>query len=419
MKIVTRLPNLFDQYSVPENRVTNALLQTLVSSEQLLLRFLERFLPHDLWNGFRQVEVHAQTQPQRTGQKAGGSRSVAVPDGWFIFGSGSGEPERLVLLEVKIERGKASGEQLDRHVQQARRRTGCNAILGLLLTPDDKDPLPALPRTSQAWTWVSWRDVHRFLRPFRTNLRPGSAAQNLAHSLAEFLEMNEIVGFAGIDFADGYDVATARSVLKALRAEIAGDVARVYPGLTKSKGTVMDPWDVFAPADAGNFTDSIHLVLGLDQHRVDIRITLPNHCGPGWRRLRALLSSDKEMGHLKKLMSEARQRLPNLALLVTQRHFVARRFDYEDGRFELDLDTTDFARLQDGKTLVKPNPKLFDLFVAALRTCAGNRSINAEFNLNTRFWYKTTPEVRTEEFRHTVVDALAAFRELYDFLTKP
>jgi hypothetical protein len=172
MKIVSKLPNLFDQYSVPENRVTNALLQTLASSDRLLVSFLRQFLPPDSWGGFRQVEVHAQTQPEGKAEFVL-AQSKGIPDGWFVFG---------------------------------------------------------------------------------------------------------------------------------------------------------------------------------------------------------------------------------------------------DGSLEHQLDTTGFARLRKGRTLVKPNPELFDLFVAALRTCAGNRRINAEFNLITRFWYRSTPEARTEEFRHTMVDALAAFSGLYGFL---
>jgi hypothetical protein len=38
------LPNIFNQYSVDENRVTNALLQTLASSPSLSRSFLKEFL---------------------------------------------------------------------------------------------------------------------------------------------------------------------------------------------------------------------------------------------------------------------------------------------------------------------------------------------------------------------------------------
>ncbi|MFH1529512.1 MAG: hypothetical protein ABIK09_02130, partial [Pseudomonadota bacterium] len=112
MRIDSQLQNLFDQYTVEENRVTNALLQVLVSSPVLVRRFLERFCPSISLKGITTVSIWTQRKPGE-GADAGGDARDTVPDGWFILQDAEDNVLRVVALEVKIVEGTADRKQLE------------------------------------------------------------------------------------------------------------------------------------------------------------------------------------------------------------------------------------------------------------------------------------------------------------------
>jgi hypothetical protein len=110
-KLRAQIPNLFDQYAQPENRLTNALLQTLASSRRLAAAFLKDFIgircsPHE------SIEITSQKRPggvRDNGQSAKrGSDPETIPDGWIV----SEKSGWAVVMESKIVEGAVRFDQL-------------------------------------------------------------------------------------------------------------------------------------------------------------------------------------------------------------------------------------------------------------------------------------------------------------------
>ncbi|MFC2165388.1 hypothetical protein ACFLT2_10395 [Acidobacteriota bacterium] len=410
------LPNLFDQYVVEENRVTNALLQTLAASSRMTEGFLSKFIPEISPRGVVTIELSEQGIPRDSRPDAPKLQEAkeSVPDGCFILRRQDNFVSCVVVIESKIKKGSAKKHQLRRHLLKARRRFQIDDIWALLITPDNEDPFPDWSPDEGSYKWISWRNIYGFSNK---EIRQGteSAARILIENLKEYIEMKELAGFQGIDFSEGYETDKARRILGTLMQDIKDDVLKTYPDLGKQKGNISDPWDVFAPADNRNFTEGIHFTLGITEKNLDVLLTVPNRCLSGWARLKYVM--DVEQTKLESILSALRQKLPNLILQFQQRHFKARRFGFMDGLILVDLDTTKFAREKRGHTKVKQNPQLFEVFVSTIREAPN--TINKEVNFITKFFYNDPDHklaIKQTEFSKTVITALAAFKPLYDYL---
>lgn len=414
----TRLPNLFDQYTQPENRVTNSLLQTLAASPRLTRQFLAEFVPGVEIAGEASLLISSQRTPEIERKEVAekSEKNPTIPDGWIVSRLSDEETETVVVVETKIVEKSSKTElrnQLTGHLEKGAlfepRR-----LHALLITPDHEDPLPGWKAPVGKYCWRSWRDVYRFARGQRGEFQRGSATRLLLENLKEYLEMNDIVGFTGIDFSDGYEELKARKILKNLMNEIRPEVLKVYPHLSKRKGNIKDPWDVFAPDDVDQFTKANHLVVSIDPRCLAVLLTVPNNNAWGWRRLKQVVADPDRQDQLMGILARTREMLPNLRVKLAQRHFVAQRFAYDDASIEVDLDTTDFARAPDLDTRVKPNPTMFDLLLAALRTTPAN--VNREVNFIAEYHYRDYPLTAEEGFRDEVLFALVTFQELLEFL---
>jgi hypothetical protein len=418
MKIDSQLPNLFDQYDVEENRVTNALLQTLASSPSLTKAFLKRFISRNITRDVNSVAIWTQRAPKdkKTDKEVQDKRD-RVPDGWFMLQRKDGTLSSVVVLESKIYKKHTNIKQLRGHLRKANRYEG-DRIWALLVTPDSRKPFPKWEPENGVYVWCNWREVHSFVRTQMEKFEKGSLQLRLLRDLKGFIEMKEIGGFEGIDFSEGYDPLRARKILKKLIAEIDSeidsDVRKKYPKLTEHKGNVQDPWDVFAPDVKGGFTHANHFALAIRESYFDIMLTLPNNFAKGWQRLRQILTTPKLMHRFRLILSHLRQKLPNLRVVFAHRHFNGYNIAFYDCRIDVDLDTTNFARKADGDTMVKRNPKFFDSFLSAVLDTPA--SVNRELNVRAKFYYDELPEAQNAKFKHTVINALAAFKPLYEFL---
>jgi len=413
------LPNLFDQYDTEENRVTNALFQTLAISSKLAERFLKQFIPGISTRDIISLELSEQGVPQRPNihRLDLPRKNESVPDGWFILRGQDNNVVDIVVVESKITKGSANKRQLLRHLAKARRRYQPDKeVFALLITPDDSDPFPMWSPDEGLYTWANWREIHAYADEGK-KLTKDSTIQIIIKNFMEYIEMKELAGFQGIDFSEGYNHEKAKRILRTLMQDIKVDVLKLYPNLTKQKGNISDPWDVFAPGDKRKFNEGIHITLGVNEKYLDLLITVPNNCIPGWHRLKQIFSKERE--DLEIILSEIRPKLPNLILLFQQRHFIAQRFAFFDGLIQVDIDTTEFGIKNRANTKVKKNPDLFEFFVSAIKEAPS--PINKEVNFIAKFYYndKEYKEViKKAEFRETVIAALNAFKPLYDLLTK-
>jgi hypothetical protein len=115
--ITAELPNLFDQYSQYENRVTNALLQSLASSTSLLQSFLRVFVGIPFRPRKDRIAITTEERPygrgdRQVGEKAPGERN-SIPDGWIVCDQG----DWAVAIESKVQLRSLRREQLQGHLR--------------------------------------------------------------------------------------------------------------------------------------------------------------------------------------------------------------------------------------------------------------------------------------------------------------
>ncbi len=413
------LPNLFDQYEVEENRLTNALLQTLAISSRIVDRFLNHFIPHISIKEIASIGLSEQRIPKKNGKDAPVAQETreSVPDGWLILRRKDDSVAHVIVIESKVKEKSANQGQLLRHLVKARRKfQPYKDVLVLLITPDKNNPFPGWRPEEGFYMWTNWREIYAFVNKGR-KLRTDSAARLLLKNFEEFIEMKELAGFQGIDFSEGYDKEKARRILRSLMQEIEPEFLIPYPNLKKHKGNVSEPWDVFVPEEVKKFNQGIHFTLGIYEKQLDVLLTVPNNCLTAWKRLMSIIQIERPK--LEHILSELRRKLPNLILIFQQRHFIAQRIEFVDGLVQVDMDTTEFGREERGRTQVRKNRQLFELFVSAVKDAPV--SVNREVNFITKFYYNDPNyknQLKHAEFGKTLISALAAFKPLYDYLTE-
>ena len=111
MQIHSNLNNIFDQYHVEENRITNALLQTLARNRELLKVFLQRYFGISPKRNSK-VVISCQKEPFSTGDQAENQVEIqSVPDGWIII-----DETTAIVFETKIAPNSIRRDQTKSHI---------------------------------------------------------------------------------------------------------------------------------------------------------------------------------------------------------------------------------------------------------------------------------------------------------------
>lgn len=411
--LVPELPNLFDQYSQYENRVTNALLQTFASSHRLTRTFLAdcvgmRCRAHDV------LEMSTQKRPGGKGDRGegeGASRQdegKTVPDGWIV----NDRAGWVVVIESKIAVRAVRADQLLGHLRAAR---GYGERHLLVLTPDRQEPpeIHTLRRRFPHLRWLPWTVVHGWIVRQARRERRGSATRLLLRNLKEYLEMDErLSDFQGIDFSEGYDLRRAKAILKILMDALRPDVQRLYPKLTGGRGNLFASrgamWDCFGVVP--KFTGDLHLTLSIGPQEFQVGLVVPNAARARWTHLRKVVSDATQQARLKAALKQVHQSVPELWLRLDQRHFLNRREQIFDATCEFKLDTATFVR---PKGNVKPFPLWFEMAREAIIT---KRGINLQIGFWARFPYAQVRGTQSAAFKDTILDTLKQFRPLYQML---
>lgn len=275
----SRLPNIFHQYVVDENRVTNALLQTLASSRSLTRLFLKQFLNLRVHTRRAAIVISAQKRPKAQGDRNDTARAEkerdTVPDGW-IYCEDEGW---TVALESKIRPNSVRLDQIYGHLKGLGSK---NRVFLLVLTPDKTKPEQLIKmRIKNALViWHPWQKVHQWAASnqyiHNTELTTGF----LTRGLKEFLEMYEDLSeFQGIDFSEGFDPQRAKLLLRSLMDKIHDEVLTVYPKLKGRRQKIpvsrSGVWDCFGAKQ--NFTSDLHFTVGMNiENGTTISLTVPN-----------------------------------------------------------------------------------------------------------------------------------------------
>jgi len=405
----SRLHNIFDQYSVEENRITNAFLQTLAHDETLLKTFLVKYLGVRI-NNNSSIFISAQKRPFDIGDIEEQTDEVeGIPDGWIII-----DDDKAIVFEAKIAKNAIRNDQLSGHTRKLR---GYTEKYLCVITPDEESPVENIQISGVSKpVWVSWRQIYQLVN--NQKKRTSAVAHYLRKELKEFLAMKEdLIGFQGINYsADSFNRREAIVILKSLIKEIKPSILEVYPKLQherKSYSQDIHAYTVFhrstwsfLAADE-NFTRDIHLTFWLTETHMGMGVTVPNNAQKGWRRLKKIFKKDDLFDSFVDKLFELRRVLPNLYLEFVHRHYLRQRDGIIDGIMEMDLDTVK------GSKKVKANER----WLAVLRELIKyKKDYNGQFMLRARFFYNDYPEIKTHAFKNTVIKTANSFKDIYDCL---
>jgi len=417
------LPNLFESYSQPENKLTLALLQTLAADDRLARRFLKWAVP-GLPAPRGKVYLYSQRKPAvgrgfRTGDP---ELDPAIPDGWFAT------DDLLVAVEVKKDPGVLRADQLKGHLKALMRREATQKGL-LVLTPDHGEPSEVVTFKGlegaggiPVW-WRGWAEVHRWACveiDARGGERPGLGVF-LLRRFREYMEMSEVSGFAGVVFDEGYDYRRAKAILKALRQELVPEVERLYPDLQCGRGHITDDglvWDVFGRRD--QFTKDPHFTLVVDDGGVLLALTVPDKATQAWRVLSHLASRPRTLERavwefLGIALRGKEEHRPVISVEVKQRHWKGRSGpSFEDAKLISRLDIARFCPSKLRAKGVKEKDSWWQNLLTLLS--GGKGTANWEFQIQN--YFGIDQEVtKTRHLKAELVRIFGAFKPLYELVS--
>ncbi|MFA7677555.1 MAG: hypothetical protein WCY34_05230 [Candidatus Omnitrophota bacterium] len=409
MKIESHLNNIFDQYDLEENRVTNAFLQTLAKNSDILKRFLNRYLNIHIGKTAN-IKISAQKEPFSLGDIQGDREKIeGIPDGWIVVNE-----DIAIVFEVKIGRNAVRRNQLLAH---AKRIKGYEHKYLCVITPDDESPIGSIDMPNVNIAWIPWRAIYELT----TSGAESNGIQGYFRmQLKEYLAMKEdLVGFQGIDYPSGaFNSREAKVIIKNLIKEIKPDILQFYPKLRyerKSYSQDVHAYTVyhrtmwsFLGADE-NFTKDIHLTFWLAETHMGMGLTIPNNAGARWMNLRKIFKQDDSFNAFVDKLFVLRKKVPNVYLEFVHRHYLRQRDGIIDGLTEMDLDTVK------GSQRIKQNSKWLQMMRELV---ANKRGFNGQFMIRTRYFYKDHPSIKKPEFKKTILDTARSFHEIYNILTR-
>lgn len=409
MKIESRLNNIFDQYDLEENRVTNAFLQALAKNSVLLKKFLNKYFSINLSKNAN-IVISAQKVPFALGDTEEDREKIeGIPDGWIVI-----DEKIAIIFESKIVRDAIRHKQLLAHVKRIK---GYDQKYLCVVTPDEESPVAETKIPGVNVKWIPWRKIYELIA---NETEDHGIPGYLRTQLKEYLAMKEdLVGFQGIDYPFGsFNPREAKVIIKNLIKEIKPDILRIYPRLRferKSYSQDVHAYTVyhrstwsFLGADE-NFTKDIHLTFWLAETHMGMGLTIPNNAGKRWRRLKKIFNKDDSFNLFVDKLFKLRKEVPNLYLEFVHRHYLRQRNGVIDGITEMDLDT-----VKGGKK-IKQNP----IWLSIMRELVANkRDFNGQLMVRTRFFHKDYPEMKKAEFKKTILETARSFQKIYKILTK-
>ncbi len=408
------LRNIFDQYQVPENRVTNALLQTLQRDRRLLDAFIKKVIGRTVAKN-EDIVFEAFKKPGADGDlKSSDEQTQSIPDGLIKIGENI-----AVAIESKIVKNAIRPEQLRSHLREV---ASYNEKYLCVITPDDSSPIEELKARGEIGVnsiWLSWREIYEMLGDYKS---PKNAEEFLQSQLKEFLYMqNDLIGFCGIKkWEEGYDLEQANNIVRNLIRAIKPKLQEIYQGFIYEKPKYKkqkNPYEIYADAAWGylapqeDFTKDLHFTFSLSETNLFIGLTIPHSARQRWRRLKQICQDDNLFREFESQLFELRSMLPNVYLEFLQRHYVGRKDGVIDGMIEMNLDTIN----GNPEKNVKENKALWEGLRSAI---ARKKDYNGQLMIRTRYFFKDHPEMEDENFKDEIIRATSSFKPLYEFLTE-
>lgn len=403
MKIINNLNNIFDQYDVEENRVTNAFLQTLSNSEDLLKKFLVYF--EVSVRGNSEIIISSQKRPFSIGDELGAKEIDSIPDGWIII-----DETIAIVFEAKVGSNAIKKTQLCSHLRKIK---GYEQKFLCVITPDEQSPVDFI-LDGVPVKWFSWRAIYELIISCYDN--NDKIGNYLITKLKEFLLMKEdLVGFQGVNYTDDvYNSHEAKNILKSLMKEIKPDMQKSYPLLSNTRKLVTaDADSVWSSLGVeGDFTQDIHITMWFHRTHLGVGMTIPNNASKRWKRLRNIFRDDALFEEFTGKIFALREKTPHLYFEFVQRHYFQRRKEISDGTLEVDVDTIKVFN----KTKVKLNPVWLQVLRDIVRN-NDNYDYNGQLMIRTKFFYNDHSEIKKASFKDEIIKTINHFSDIYQFLS--
>lgn len=408
--------NVFDQFSLTENRVTHALITALNEDRKLLDLFLRGLLRIRPPCNASELKVCEQTYPDQEELTVPDPDRRGLPDGWIYHDDGWS-----ILIESKVT-APFERDQISRHLSTAKRwfktTTAVAITAHAIAAPPDKVKT------------LEWSDVYLWLREHDRH-------HKWARRLAEFLEIVEaqmtedqrlskgtLTTFRGINFDRDrpYTHLEAKRLLKMAMSSLR-DNDKLLRALgvdphTPSRGSITGGdlvWDVLVLGGGSasrDFTVAPHLTLSIGRYYVDALVTIPNAVSNKVRKKITEIGEDGLLRIMSRIVSNIRSTASAKGAKPIfrghQRHFHARRKGISDALIEFNMDT---ALRSTGPTKMQ---RLW--FSAAYGAFIDKGTTNYEIQLGARFSYEDCEGIRKPEALKLIADTWLACKPFVDLI---
>ncbi len=409
----SKLRNLFDQYHQPENQVTNALLQTLETSDELKKRFFEKFVRIPLKRNSK-ITLQCQKIPGEDENKP--TTSGSVPDGLIT----DAENSIAVAIESKIGQDAINEKQLIKHLQGIKEyKTHCL----LVITPDAEQPkkLDGSNLDKEKIVWHSWQEIYEWVKQEIQNFsqdgkNSDTATKYLLKNLGGFMSDKGLTRFDG--FRDFEDDKKTKEDFKVLCDEITGYVQGEYSNLGHNPKSTRNPkknslWTVIGEE---NHVTAPHFTLGLNKakERFVIALYIPHRATKYWTRLERIFTQDEERLKFIELLKKLRKQVSLVELELIHRHAEVGQKLLSDGELNFDIDTaiTDSTRHHSFKKF----PHWFFVMEELIKNKSKSEA-NIQFGVCVcyRFDESNKELLAKKGFMEEVKNVMKNFKEMYEF----
>ncbi|MFH1933359.1 MAG: PD-(D/E)XK nuclease family protein [Pseudomonadota bacterium] len=370
-----RLRNLFDRYSQQENHLTHSLLLVLNQNRHLLDKILK-----EIGVNLSKKQVNLLTQVAQAAQD-----KTSVPDGYIYT-----EDYRFCIgIETKIYANTLKLGQLRGHLEQLSQYE--RSIL-LVLTPDESEPavVRKLKESHNNLHFLSWMDLLTRMSEIGPDKGKNDVGLYLFHEFMAYVERSyHMTPFTGFNFRDGYDTGLAVHYIKKISEIITPYIRQLYPDLKKTRPMINaphgNPWQSWYPTE--NVQDSVHLTLSITPVYLNAFLVLGNGCRYGWKKLRAILQSERKnfraclLGLLK-----SKQVVGEALIIFQQRHFEHRTLGIRDAVVTLN------AAMLLGKGKAKENTMWWELME---NLAATKNKYNYQMSIGYEMNYESLGDLKT------------------------
>ncbi|WP_432799917.1 hypothetical protein [Poriferisphaera sp. WC338] len=417
--------NIFDQYDQPENKITHALMASIESDRDLLLKPFLNFMKIKPSQQLHSLHLDEQCVPGEMGlvdqDDEKESERRGLPDGCIYDKNGW-----AVLFEVKVQ-APVVVDQLVRHRNTAKKYgyEDTDVIVISVDKPGCKLPLWA--------RWVAWQEIYQWFCQYRLK-------SVWANRFVQYLEIFEskmiardyevrgtMTIFSGFHFNDDqpYTYFQGKRLIKLLRQRLltnkklvsALDLdmhSRGRAAITRNlDGGVWDIMTTNKAANEANHTGFPHATLDLDTVEVSPAITLPNALKGGIKTKLKTIGPEgfqniveqvhKNMMPLYKQMKGMRPIIYILQRRYKSQRSIARR----DGCIEVDIRT---VVKESGIASFKHQP----MWTKAIYDILTNRTLNIQLGLRVFVPY-TEKCMQSADAVDVLADIYIACKPLMDF----